>query len=101
MVPGRVLLHEEEVQIIERKKKRKAMLFLFSDILVITKRNGRVLTALEPPLLLQDMIVQDINCGQGNSTILSNLINCILPIEEFQVTLVDGVSHSHINNFTV
>lgn len=65
MLPGRVLLHEEELQIVEKKKKRKIVLFLFSDILLITKKTGRSFAVLEPPVPLQDMIVQDINCGQG------------------------------------
>ena len=63
--PGRVLLHEDEIQIIWRKKKKKTVLLLFSDMLLVTKKSGRGLMTLEPPLLLQDLMVNDINCGQG------------------------------------
>ncbi|XP_019857405.1 PREDICTED: uncharacterized protein LOC109585718 [Amphimedon queenslandica] len=72
--PGRVLLHEDEIQIFWKKKKKKAFLLLFSDLLLVTKKSGRGLSVLEPPLALQDLTVNDINCGQ----------------EEFQVVSSDG-----------
>jgi hypothetical protein len=65
MIPGRVLLHEGELHVVERKKKKKIWLLLFSDILLLTKRSGRTLTAIENPITLQEMLVQDINCGDG------------------------------------
>lgn len=77
MIPGRVLLHEGEVQIIGKKKK-KAWMLLFSDILLITKRSGRMLNALESPLPLQDLTVQDINCGEGNSMLYTNQTICYI-----------------------
>jgi hypothetical protein len=72
MIPGRVLLHEGELHVVERKKKKKIWLLLFSDILLLTKRSGRTLTAIENPITLQEMLVQDINCGDDEFQICTS-----------------------------
>jgi len=40
---------------------------LFSDILLMTRRNGRIFTCTEQPLLLENLIISDINCTERMS----------------------------------
>ncbi|KAL5483793.1 hypothetical protein EMCRGX_G020208 [Ephydatia muelleri] len=75
VIPGRVLLNEGEVSlVVEKKKKKKIWLMLFSDILVLAKKQGKVLATTETPFLLEQLTVNDLNCDET----------------EFQVQSVDG-----------
>ena len=74
--PGRVLLHEGEATLIEKRKKKKVWLLLFSDMLVITKRSRHILVVTEEPFHLNTVIIQDLNCEPGN--LLTNRISVVL-----------------------
>ena len=69
VVPGRMLLHEGEAQLVEKKKKKKVWLLLFNDILLITKRSTKmVFVALEDPIPLDSMSLPEIDCASGMLT---------------------------------
>lgn len=40
-------------------------LMLFSDMLLLTRQQGKILTSIEPPIFLDRLLVQDINCTEG------------------------------------
>ena len=69
VVPGRMLLHEGEAQLVEKKKKKKVWLLLFNDILLITKRSTKmVFVTLEDPIPLDSMSLPEIDCASGMLT---------------------------------
>lgn len=40
-------------------------LMLFSDIVLLTQRNGKIFTCMHNPVLLEDLTVPNINCNEG------------------------------------
>lgn len=43
----------------------KIWMLLFSDILLLTRRHGKILSSIESPISLDNLLVQDINCTEG------------------------------------
>ncbi len=40
-------------------------MLVFSDILVLTRQQGKILTSIESPFSLEHLMVQDLNCTDG------------------------------------
>ncbi|XP_062515002.1 uncharacterized protein LOC134190567 isoform X2 [Corticium candelabrum] len=64
----RTLVHQGDLLLVEGKKRRlkRVHVMLFNDILLITKREGTLLVAQEPPLDLSCVMVQDFSSVQPN-----------------------------------
>ena len=43
-------------------------MLLFSDVLLLTRRHGKILSSIESPISLDNLLVQDINCTEGEPT---------------------------------